>query len=260
MQAPVLLMAVLGVLPVMGALSPARAQAPDPEFSLYLLIGQSNMAGRGALDEESKKPHPRVVMLAKDLTWQPATDPLHFDKAGAGVGPGLACGLQLAAANPQTRIGLIPCAVGGTSIKRWVPGAQDQATKSQPYDDMLMRAREARKSGVLKGILWHQGESDRGAGDAYGQQLADLIALLRKELNAPEVPFIACELSAFNPKDEAATRKFNEVLQGLSNKVKRYACVTAEGLNHKGDRLHYDTASARTLGQRYAAKLAEMSK
>ena len=100
-------------------LANAAASRPDPQFHLYLLIGQSNMAGRGPVDAESKVAHPRVLMLNKNREWVSATDPLHFDKAVAGVGPGLAFGKQMAEANPRVRIGLIPCAVGGTPISAW---------------------------------------------------------------------------------------------------------------------------------------------
>ena len=234
---------------------------PDSNFHLYLLIGQSNMAGRGALDAESQQTCPRVEMLTKDLAWKPATDPLHFDKpAAAGVGPGLEFGKKMAEANPKVRIGLIPCAVGGTSIKVWVPGAEDKDTKTHPYDDMLQRVRAAQKAGVLKGILWHQGEADRNDSDAYGRELTDLITLLRKELNAPELPFIAGELPGFNTNNAVATKKFNAVVQGLATKVKNYACVSAEGLHHKGDHLHCDAESARILGRRYAEKMIALQK
>jgi len=172
---------IISSLLTASAFGQTQPAAPDPNFHLYLLIGQSNMAGRGALDAESTTPHPRVEMLSKDLTWKPATDPLHFDKPAAGVGPGLAFGKQMAEADPKVRIGLIPCAVGGTSIDVWKPGAEDIATKTHPDDDMLKRIQEAQKTGVLKGIIWHQGESNRRDG-LYGQKLTDLIALLRQEL------------------------------------------------------------------------------
>lgn len=97
-----------------GTASAETATPPAKDMELYLLIGQSNMAGRGKVDEESKQIHPRVFMLNKDGQWVPATDPLHFDKPSAGVGPGLAFGKALAEAAPEVRIGLIPCAVGGT--------------------------------------------------------------------------------------------------------------------------------------------------
>ncbi len=249
---------IIYAISVSGVLSQTSSPTPNPNFHLYLLIGQSNMAGRGAVDAESKNTDSRVQMLTKDLTWKTAADPLHFDKPVAGVGPGLAFGKRMAEAYPHVRIGLIPCAVGGTSIKVWGPGAEDNATKTHPYDDMLKRVHEAQKVGVLKGIIWHQGEADRGASKTYGQSLTGLIELLRKELNAPDVPFVAGELSNFNTNSQASTGRFNEVVQGMAKTVKNYACASVEGLNHKGDHLHYNAESARILGKRYAEKMIEL--
>ncbi len=248
----------LGLWAAGGTLSGGE---PDPDFHLYLLIGQSNMAGRGKVDAESKKIHPRVVMLTKDLKWVPASDPLHFDKPRmVGVGPGVAFGKQMAEACPKARIGLIPCAVGGTSITLWVPGALDKVTKGHPYDDMLKRLRQAQQAGVLKGIIWHQGGSDRGAVDKYGGRLTELIARLRKDFKVPGVPFIAGEQVAFRPDGEAFAKEFNTVVQGLAAQLKNYACVSGEGLGHKGDRAHFSAEASRTLGRRYAEKMIALQR
>lgn len=228
------------------------APRPDPQFHLYLLIGQSNMAGRGTVDAESKATHPRVLMLNKNREWVPATDPMHFDKPVAGVGPGLAFGRQMAEGNPAIRIGLVPCAVGGSPISAWTPGGEDKATRTHPYDDMLERARAAMKAGVLKGILWHQGESDLKNAD-YGARLTELIERLRKDLAAPNAPFIASELSPLNPKNADAVAAFNGIVQDL--RAGNYGCVSGAGLADRGDKLHYDSASARILGQRFAEKM-----
>ena len=53
----------------------------------------------------------------------------------------------------MVRIALVPCAVGGTPIRRWCRGGD-------LYKKMLARAKIAAEAGVLKGILWHQGEGD----------------------------------------------------------------------------------------------------
>lgn len=230
----------------------AATSRPDLQFHLYLLIGQSNMAGRGTVDEESKVAHARVLMLNKNREWVPAADPLHFDKPVAGVGPGLAFGKRMADEKPKVRIGLVPCAVGGTPISAWVPGKEDKSTHTHPYDDMLERAKVAMQAGVLKGILWHQGEADL-KNPGYGKRLTELIERLRKDLAAPKVPFVACELSPLDPSRAEAVSAFNAVVGGL--KMPDYACVSGAELEHKGDKLHYNTASARILGQRYAGKM-----
>ena len=54
-------------------------------FYLFLLVGQSNMAGRGVVAPEDKVPHKRVLSLNKEDKWVPAVDPIHFDKPIAGV-------------------------------------------------------------------------------------------------------------------------------------------------------------------------------
>lgn len=231
-------------------------------YDLYLLIGQSNMAGRGKVDDESKKIHPRVFAFNKEGQWVPAVDPLHFDKPGAGVGPGLAFGRAMAEANPQAKIGLIPCAVGGTSISVWIPGAHDAATKTQPYDDMLRRMKIAQKDGTLKGIIWHQGEADRGPGksEKYAANLTELVARLRKDLDAPNVPFVAGELGLLNEKNKDITEQFNAILHGLSATIPNYGIAAASGLKDKGDNLHFDAASAREMGKRFAETMAELIK
>ncbi len=230
------------------------AQAQD-KMDLYLLVGQSNMAGRGVVEAQDTTPHPRVLMLSKDGKWVPAVDPMHFDKPAAGVGLGKTFGQIIADATPGVTIGLIPCAVGGSPIDTWKPGVFYPATKSYPWDDMAKRAAIALKSGTLKGILWHQGESDSQPtlAPAYEAKLHDLIVRLRRELNAPDVPFIAGQMGKFDgvPWSPEAVI-VDQVHQDLVKKVPHTAFVSAEGLKHKGDKIHFDSASFRELGKRYA--------
>jgi hypothetical protein len=131
----------------------------DSNFHLYLLIGQSNMAGRGVSDAESKMKNPKILMLDSLNNWVTATDPVHFDKPSAGVGPGISFAKEMLAENKIISIGFIPCAFGGSPIKVWEPGAV-YLKVFHPYDDALKRTRLAMQQGVVKGILWHQGESD----------------------------------------------------------------------------------------------------
>ena len=143
--------------------SPASA-LPDDSMDLYLLIGQSNMAGRGAVSDNSAS-SPHIMALDAEDQWVVAKDPLHFDKpAIVGVGPGLSFALEAQRLKPNGKIGLIPCAVGGSPLSTWKPGGYHESTDTHPYDDAIRRARIAMKSGQLKGVLWHQGESDSKAG------------------------------------------------------------------------------------------------
>ncbi|WP_420147054.1 sialate O-acetylesterase [Spirosoma sp.] len=233
----------------------AFKQDVPPRLQLFLLIGQSNMAGRGIPEAEDQQVHPRIWMLTKDLSWVPARDPMHFDKpAIVGVGPGLAFAKRLLATYPAINIGLVPCAVGGSGIDVWKPGAYYEPTKSYPYDDALRRAKKALENGQLAGFIWHQGESDStpGKAGAYEEKLIELVQRFRRDLNAPDVPFIAGTLGDFIVRKNADAQTINEALQHATQRIPNAYCVQSSGLTHKGDTTHFDTPSARTLGQRYA--------
>jgi hypothetical protein len=233
----------------------SKPEEPDPNFHLYLLIGQSNMAGRGQLTPEYRNlSNPAVLMLNKDDKWVAASHPLHFDKPKiAGVGPGLAFGLQMSEAYPQVKIGLIPCAVGGTAIESWEPGVMDRASKKYPYDDMIERLKSAMKSGVVKGIIWHQGEAnstpERSVG--YLKKLEELIDRLRKAIGNKNLPFVVGELGKYRD----TYRLVNDQLIKLPEEVKNTAVASSEGLVHKGDNTHFDAASATELGKRFAKQM-----
>ncbi|MBD2721862.1 sialate O-acetylesterase [Hymenobacter armeniacus] len=272
---PLLYFLLVALLPTTGlraqALKPRLRQAATPparkeKFRLYLLIGQSNMAGRGLVEAEDTVPNARVLRLNPAGQWEVAQDPLHFDKAIAGVGPGLSFGRLMAAQDPGLTIGLIPCAVGGSGIDAWVPGAYFEGTKTHPYDDALARARTALRTGTLAGIIWHQGETDSTPekSAAYEQKLQALIAQLRADLRAPGVPFVAGQLPAFQinkagpdgqPHPNEAARRVNQAVAALAAQVANYAYIGAEGTADIGDHTHFNAASARLLGRRYAAAM-----
>jgi hypothetical protein len=237
------------------------ALPPKEKFHLFLLVGQSNMAGRGTVEAQDKQVPPRVLMLNKAGDWVPAVEPLHFDKSSAGVGLGRTFGILQAEANPEITVGLIPCAVGGSPIDTWKPGEYYAATKSHPWDDAMKRAQLALKSGELKGILWHQGESDCTAALApgYEAKLHALILAMRKELAAPEVPFIVGQMGQFADKPWKEPHfQVNEAHRTLGGKVPHTAFVSSQDLKHKGDKVHFDAASYREFGKRYAEVFAKM--
>jgi len=236
---------------------PAATNLPSRErFHLFLLVGQSNMAGRGKVADQDKQPIPRVLKLSKDGDWVSAIDPLHFDKPDiVGVGVGRSFAAQIAAANLEITIGLVPCAVGGSSIASWEPGGYHAWTKTHPWDDALRRAKLALKSGTLKGILWHQGEADSNPKSAsvYEKKLVALIARFRRELNEQSVPFIAGQMGQFSERPWNDARKLVDAAhRNLPMNVPHTAFVKSDGLTHKGDQVHFDAKSYRELGRRYA--------
>ena len=222
----------------------------DHPLNIFLLIGQSNMAGRGRLDDVPPLRHSQVRMFRRGH-WMVADEPLHTDKPDlAGVGLGMSFAVELIVRGRMQSIGLVPCAFGGTSLSAWLPGAE-------LYENAVAVTREALSGGRLSGILWHQGENDSGqAQDAasYGERFQQMIPRLRQALGAEAVPVIAGELGGFlrQTADCALFDVVNRQLRQLAGKLPVYACVNASGLTDNGDHLHFDAFSLRELGRRYA--------
>jgi hypothetical protein len=229
---------------------------PKEKFHLYLLVGQSNMAGRGVIEPEDTIGNPRILVLNLQGKWQIAKNPLHSDRSTSGVGPGLTFAREMVKDDDDIVIGLIPCAVGSSNIDVWKAGAYFSKLKVYPYDDMMTKTKRAMQDGVLKGILWHQGEADCTPDKvaSYKDKLIRLVASLREEFHTPDVPFIAGELPDFKGPIEDVTG-FNRVIHEAKNDIRYYDVVTANDLKAKPDRVHINSASQREFGKRYAEKM-----
>lgn len=241
----------------------AMAQAPskpDPNLQIYLLLGQSNMAGRGQLDSAYQAiSNPKVLVWSIENTWAIAKHPLHYDKPKvAGVGPGLSFGLAMAAANSKVKIGLVPCAVGGTSIDVWKPGAFDKTTNTHPYDDAVKRIKEASKYGVIKGIIWHQGEANSSPEKMIGyiNKLSELLGRIRALTGNENLPVVIGELGRF----KESYQPFNQQLSQATKNIHHLAIATTESLTDKGDSTHFDSLSATILGERLAKLMLQLQK
>lgn len=230
---------------------------------LFLLAGQSNMAGRGDVAPDDRTPHARVWMFDRAGAWVPAVDPMHFDKPIAAVGPGRAFGVAIAEALPAAHIGLIPTAVGGSPITAWEPGVRYEETGAYPWDDAVARAKGAMPQGRLRAILWHQGESDGNDASAplYEARLRSLITRFRTELDAPALPFIIGQLGRFEGKSwPSGYVQVDAAHQRVAADTPGVAFVSSEGLADKGDQLHFSAEAARELGRRYAEAYLRLAK
>lgn len=233
----------------------ASVRAEAPPRALFLLIGQSNMAGRAPVWAEDRKPIDGVVSLDAEGNWRPAIDPLHADRADyVGVGMGRSFARVLREVNPDREIGLIPCAVGGTRLDQWEPGGE-------LFNRAINRARQAMASGELVGILWHQGEGDTRTwrqASTYAARWKVMAKAFRAELAAPEVPMVVGELGEFLFRERYATAPFlyydevNRQLRSLAEEMPLVGCARSRGLSDMGDQLHFSTDSQRELGRRYA--------
>ena len=239
-----------------GTAPESSAESAEPPLHLYLLAGQSNMAGRGDVEELDTTPVPNVFALDANMDWGPAKEPLHFDKPDiVGVGPGFAFGRAMAEAHPGVRIGLIPGAVGGSSIRAWLPNEVHQQTNTRPWDDALSRTFRvlAQQGGELKGIIWHQGEADSNEfAPQYEDALVDLVERFRHEFRDPDLPFVAAPLADYFVAGNPAAAEINAATARLPERLPHTAVVSAEGMTPKADNVHLDTVSAREIGRRYA--------
>ncbi|MCH5684349.1 sialate O-acetylesterase [Niabella sp. W65] len=237
----------------------AFCQKKDTLLDIYILMGQSNMAGRGKMTPSLKELRdPDVVALDSHFNWVEARHPIHFDKPGiAGVGPGLSFGIAMAKASRGKKVGLVPCAVGGTSIDKWKPGAYDDATKTHPYDDAAERIRYAMTQGTIKGVIWHQGEANSSPDkiNNYLVKLEELILRVRTLVGNPGLPFIAGELGDFRDQYQ----HINKLLALLPAQVKFTSIAKSDGLTDKGDKTHFDGLSADELGKRFAKEMIKVS-
>lgn len=243
-------------LVTLRAAPPAAAPFPPKEnFHLFLLAGQSNMAGRGKPDPASQTPHPRVFSLRKNGTWEPAVDPLHWDKPSAGTGLGKPFAEAVAERFPGISVGLIPAACGGSPVSSWEAGRFFEQTKSHPYDDALARTRAALEKGTLKAILWHQGESDANPTNAreYEHRLEALILRFRADLQRPDLPFLIGQLGRFPNKPwNAETAAIDAAHQSIAKRIKNVRFIPLPNPSSIGDNLHFDTESLRTFAKGYA--------
>jgi hypothetical protein len=234
-----------GLTSLASAAGAPGAVGPEPAVThVFLLIGQSNMAGRGRVEAVDLVRHPRVFSFSKDQRWIPAVEPIAFDKPGlAGVGPGCAFGKAVANSHPDWVVGLVPSAFGGTTLEEWSPGGP-------LYEDAIARTRAALRGGArLDAILWLQGESETPqSAQAYVARFGQMADKLRAELNAGDVPILVGEIGRFVSVAPAV----NPQLALLRTAVPGCSLVSSLGLTDKGDHLHFNSASARELGQRYA--------
>lgn len=256
----VILLACLWLSPIIASADEgAQPQLPSKDkLHVYLLMGQSNMAGRGRVDSQRNSPHPRMLKLDQSDAWSKAIDPLHFDKPTiAGVGPGSGFGPAMAEADESVVIGLVPCAVGGTPLSRW-------EADGDLYQEAVRRAKIAIRDGTLKGVIWHQGEADAGreaTATTYGRRLAGMISALRRDLEAPELPIVVGELGEFiGPERLSHVAVVNAALRDLPSQVKQTAFVESRGLKAKPDGIHFDAASAREFGERYARAMQKLQR
>ena len=245
----------------------AYAQDKDKtdEYDVYLLVGQSNMAGRGYMTEKDMKVIDKnVFILNEDGEVVPARNPLNqYSSIRKGmniqrIGPGYGFAKKVAK-KTKRKILLVVNARGGTTLSQWAKGEGGNGY----YEEAVRRTQQALQYGTLKAILWHQGCGDARKTDGYLDNLAVFVQNLRTDLGA-DVPFIAGELGQWIGHVAA----FNEMIHSISEYIPNSDWVSSDGgvpiatpdpegePNFKDP--HFNRKSQIMLGERYADKVLEM--
>ncbi|MPM94542.1 hypothetical protein SDC9_141688 [bioreactor metagenome] len=216
----------------------------------FLMLGQSNMAGRGFIHEVPPIYNERIQML-RNGRWQMMTEPINYDRPVSGISLAGSFADAWCRQNQEDTVGLIPCAEGGSTLDEW---AVDEVL----FKHAITEAKFAMQSSELTGILWHQGESDGMNGNykVYYKKLLLIIDALRKELNAPDIPLIIGGLGDFLGKEgfgkSCTEYKFiNQELEKFAFEQDNCYFVTASGLTSNPDGIHIDAISQRKFGLRY---------
>jgi hypothetical protein len=246
--------------PVTDPVPPAETDPPPvtPRTQVFLLFGQSNMWGVPAPQGEDLEINPRVEVLTMTSCgahavdqWVPAQPPLHGcvgQPSGGGNGPGLGPGdyfaKTLADAFPDDTILLVPNAIPGVSIDVFQPG-------QQAYNSTVARARMAQQRGEIRGIIFHQGETDNNQPN-WPSRVKTVVDRLRSDLQIGDVPFVAGELLY-----GGCCQVHNTLINQLPNTITNAFVARADGFtpvtNDGFGNLHFDRNSQREFGQRYAA-------
>ncbi|QTD38447.1 hypothetical protein JL193_03905 [Polaribacter batillariae] len=259
-----LLFLFLGIVLFNSQIIEAQSKAEKDNFHIFILMGQSNMSGYGELFPEDKLPIEGVKMLrgwtkeGKNFTWETAKHPIHNRLPSNQFGLAGPFAKAYKKAHPGVKVGLIPVAFGGAEIATLSKGGH-------VYKDAINKINWAAKQGVIKGVLWHQGESDTvepKKAKNYQKHLKQLILDLRSDLKNSNLPFIVGNLAEFygtGPDHNAPKRveRINMVKQSLRNMpnlLPNVAFVESKGLKaRQHHQVHFDRASLITFGKRYAA-------
>lgn len=277
------------IISVVVAVVALQAQV-DPDFHCYLLFGQSNMAGGGAgvalggsgsgtLNSADCDTSPRVKVLAFSTCnagsivacknspqgrtadkWYTASPALHICNEGVSPGDWFAK-TMLDSVHKDIKIGLIPCALSGQGLQVFVKGgsnfnipnwAHPTLANSSPYTWMLNRCKIAQQTGIIKGILLHQGESGSG-GRPWGDVAKQIIDDLKKDLALPNnIPVVVGEL---RQDSKACCASGNTAINAFAKSYPSCGLASSQNLGVQTDAddpYHFNPEGMRELGKRYA--------
>ncbi|WP_341227248.1 sialate O-acetylesterase [uncultured Arcticibacterium sp.] len=228
---------------------------------VFIMAGQSNMAGRGFVEPQDTISNARILTLNKNRQLIKAKEPLHWYEPNL---TGLDCGMSFAKnllpnIPEDVSILILPVAIGGSSTTQWLGDSTYRGV--QLFTNFKEKVAFAKNYGNIKGIIWHQGESDANEGflPDYSSRIENLFKQFRKEIGNKKIPIIMGEIGSYS--------KSNEYWQKINSKIHRYSAaakytdfIHTQDLNHKGDFIHFNSEGQREMGKRFAQKYLLMDK
>ena len=250
--------------------------APDPNFHIYLAFGQSNMEGQGNIEQQDKSVDKRFQMMAtvdncsgrKLGTWNDAVPPLA--NCDGKLGPADYFGRTMVEKTDKSiKVGVLVVAVAGCDIGlfskdnyRNYTGGQSWYTNrvnaygGNPYGRLIEMAKKAQQDGVIKGIIFHQGETNAGDGN-WPSNVKKVYDNIIKDLGlGDDVPFLAGEVLRSGSSAGA-----NNNIAKLPQQSKNFYVISSEGFNQAlgdGQNVHFTSQEYRDFGKRYAEKMIEV--
>ena len=227
------------------------------EARVFLLAGQSNMAGAGLFDElkASEKKAPERVQIWHKNQWQDLGPGVSANEGR--FGPELAFGRAMRKAFPEDDIYLIKTAAGGTSMhKHW----HFEGGKGSMLRRFLKEARaalenldEGRVKFSIDGMLWMQGESDaaQGKGAEYEESLKTFIKEIRSEFKERKMPFVMGRILPSFDNPEGNGPLVRAAQESVAEEIEGVVCFDTDDfeLLNKG---HYNHEGQLELGEAFA--------
>lgn len=259
-----------------------KTEKVNENFHIYLCFGQSNMEGNAKIEAcDTVNVNPRFKVLQavdcpdlgrKKGEWYTAVPPLA--RCGTGLTPADYFGRTMVDSLPSNvEVGVINVAVGGCKIElfdkdnytsyvetspNWLKNMVAEYD-GNPYARLIELAKQASHCGVIKGILFHQGESNTGDPEwplkvkkVYDNILSDL------NLKPNSLPLLVGEL--VSEGEGGACASMNPVIQKLPETIPTAHIISSEGCEAVSDRLHFSAAGYRELGKRYAVAMLDILK
>lgn len=218
----------------------------------FLLIGQSNAAGRGFYDEaEELDTCGDKLKVLRNGRWQTMYRPVNPDRSFSGTCLAESFAKSYFDSHPDVEVGIIPCADGGTNLEQWKVGGL-------LFNNAVNCTRLAMRTSHLLGVIWHQGEGDCSLEKypLYQERFTVIMNELRKHLEMPNLPILIGGLGDFLinctlDEDLKNYHHINCALKKIAEEYPSCAYVSAEGLGANPDNLHFNAAALKEFGIRY---------